>query len=155
MRVTNVILYLWVFVTLTVSAMDLALGVIFGIDYGRYAAEAGIQKFLTNPSLSIFVSAQIVSMSMMIIAFKGFILWIINIGFVCYLFTETFLINKAVTSANVSCLLPRRKTVSRNCIQKFHPQTSYFNRAYQNTNGSMESVAERNDRTPIKAFETK
>ncbi|KAL5292922.1 hypothetical protein ACFFRR_011597 [Megaselia abdita] len=134
MRVTNVILYLWVFVTLSISAMDLALGVIFGIDYGRFAAQADKQTFLANGAMTIFISAQIVSMSMMIMAFKGFILWIINIAFVCYLFTETFLINKAVTSAN----------------------TSYFNRAYQNTNGSLESVAERNnDRAPIQAFETK
>lgn len=103
MRVTNVILYLWVFVTLSVSAMDLALGVIFGIDYGRFAAEANKQDFAVNSDMSIFISAQFVSISMMVIAFKGFILWIVNIALVCYFFTETFLISKAVTSANVSC----------------------------------------------------
>lgn len=102
MRVTNVILYLWVLVTLSISAMDLALGVIFGIDYNRFSTQADKQGFMVNPAMTIFISAQVVSMSMMVIAFKGFILWIINIAFVCYLFTETFLINKAVTSANVS-----------------------------------------------------
>lgn len=102
MRVTNVILYLWVFVTLSISAMDLALGVIFGIDFGRFSDAAKDKEFLATPLDTIFISAQIVSMSMVIIAFKGFVLWIVNIAFVCYFFTETFLINQAVTSANVS-----------------------------------------------------
>lgn len=152
MRVTNIILYLWVFVTLSISAMDLALGVIFGIDYGRFAAQAVLQDFAADPSMAIFISAQIVSMSMMSVAFKGFVLWIINIGLVCYLFTETFLISKAVTSAKVSCA----RNIEINFEKKFHSQTSYFNRAYQNTTGSVESVAERTyDRAPIQAFETK
>lgn len=152
MRVTNIILYLWVFVTLSISAMDLALGVIFGIDFARFSAQAVLQDFTADPSMAILISAQFVSMSMMIIAFKGFFLWIINIGFVCYLFTETFLISKAVTSAKVSYV----RNIEINFEKKFHPQTSYFNRAYQNTSGSVESVAERtNDRAPIQAFETK
>lgn len=102
LRMTKIMLYLWIFATLFISAMDLALGVIFGIDYGRFADNASKQNFFGNSGMAIFISAQTVSMSMMIIAFKGFILWIINIGLVCYLFTETFLINKAVTSSNVS-----------------------------------------------------
>lgn len=66
--------------------MDLALGVIFGIDYGRFNTRAydynlsGINAGVINPDAAQLLAGMVASMSMMILSFKGFILWFINVG---------------------------------------------------------------------------
>lgn len=71
--------------------MDLALGIIFGIDYGRFNRRAydfnlsNIYAGVINPDAAQLLAGMVVSMSMLILSFKGFVLWIINVCFMIHL----------------------------------------------------------------------
>ncbi|KAL9907647.1 uncharacterized protein ACN427_003689 [Glossina fuscipes fuscipes] len=74
----------WIAVMLSVIVMDFALAVIFSIDYNRFSQEA--DKFtLDDPKAALLFAGMIASIIMMILSFKGFILWLINVAVLMYL----------------------------------------------------------------------
>ncbi|XP_037940309.1 uncharacterized protein LOC119673145 [Teleopsis dalmanni] len=88
---TLFVLYTWVLITLGICLMDLALGIIFGIDYDKFysaATEYDVDVMngqTVNPMAAQLIAGMVVSISLMIISFKGFVLWIINVGLMTYL----------------------------------------------------------------------
>ncbi|XP_061391100.1 uncharacterized protein LOC133326493 [Musca vetustissima] len=85
------VLMTWVIITMIVSGMDLALGIIFGIDYGRFQKEAEEYNLSSayagelQPQAAQVLAAMVASMSMMLLSFKGFVFWIVNVGLAVYL----------------------------------------------------------------------
>lgn len=85
-RVVSGVLWTWVIVTFSICAMDFALGVIFGVDYGNFNKKSydynlsGAYSGAIDANVSQLLAGMVASMSMMIISFKGFILWFINVG---------------------------------------------------------------------------
>ncbi|XP_001354075.2 uncharacterized protein [Drosophila pseudoobscura] len=81
----------WAFFVAVICCMDVASGVIFGIDYGRFQATAltynanTINAEPVLPMASTLMAGGVAAISMMIISFKGFILWFINVGLLIYL----------------------------------------------------------------------
>uniref|UniRef100_A0A1A9VYN1 Uncharacterized protein n=1 Tax=Glossina austeni TaxID=7395 RepID=A0A1A9VYN1_GLOAU len=74
----------WIAVMLSVIVMDFALAIIFSIDYNRFTQEA--DKFTPDdPKAALLFAGMIASMTMMILSFKGFILWLINVAVLTYL----------------------------------------------------------------------
>lgn len=71
--------------------MDLALGIIFGIDYGHFNTAAynynlsSMNAGAIDPNSAQLVAGGVAAISLMIISFKGFILWLINVGLMCCL----------------------------------------------------------------------
>lgn len=66
--------------TVVLCAMDLAFGIIFGIDYDAIRNKAYAEPIDANPPNLILIAAQTASMVMMIVALKGFVLWLLNFG---------------------------------------------------------------------------
>jgi len=74
-----------------ICCMDIASGVIFGVDYGRFNDAA--LKYNANsvnsgeiyPMAATLIAGGVAAISMMIISFKGFVLWFINFGLLVYL----------------------------------------------------------------------
>ncbi|XP_055845651.1 uncharacterized protein LOC129911763 [Episyrphus balteatus] len=93
-NVTIAVLCTWSSVTLITCVMDLALGVMFGIDFSRYQWKsyqyslASSQAGPVNPDLNLvqLVSAEYSAIFMMVISLKGFVLWLINFGLMIYVF---------------------------------------------------------------------
>ncbi|CAD7083241.1 unnamed protein product [Hermetia illucens] len=96
----NTILLIWVLITLAISAMDLGLGVLFGLDYGEILAVARTALYFDDsPEVaSVLLAGMTSSISMMIIALRGFVLWVINVALLSYFFVQTFIISKAPTN---------------------------------------------------------
>lgn len=88
----NTFLYIWIFLTIAISLLDLVLGCILGSDYGVIIHHAAnISFFETTPFTNfVLLTAQAVSGTFMSIAFRGYVLWIINVGLAIYFFKETF-----------------------------------------------------------------
>ncbi|XP_068148661.1 LOW QUALITY PROTEIN: uncharacterized protein [Drosophila tropicalis] len=84
-------IYTWAFFILVICAMDVTAGVIFGVDFGRFHAAAlkwnanDINTGEVDPLASTLMAAGVAAIAMMIISFKGFILWFINFGLLIYL----------------------------------------------------------------------
>lgn len=99
-RLVSGVLWNWILVTFCVCAMDLALGIIFGIDYGRFSRKAynynlsSIYSGTINADAAQLLAGKVVSMSMLIISLKGFVLWIINVNFLVYLAMRAILIGQ-------------------------------------------------------------
>ena len=80
--------------------MDLALGIIFGIDYGRFNRSLydynldSMYAGVINPQVAQLLAGTIAAISMMIMSFKGFILWIINVCFMIYVAIRALHIGK-------------------------------------------------------------
>ncbi|GAB0099181.1 uncharacterized protein DMENIID0001_150270 [Sergentomyia squamirostris] len=93
-RYANIFLYIWIFFTLALSIVDLALGILFGLDYG-IAMEAAFNVGLLGAAINhaMLLAAQASAGVMMGVAFRGFILWLLNIFLALYLFTHTFKIS--------------------------------------------------------------
>ncbi|XP_055612237.1 uncharacterized protein LOC129758686 [Uranotaenia lowii] len=90
-RYINIFLYIWIAFTVTISILDLALGIQFAVDYDTiiraqflvpYPAVTGADQVLTVAST--------VSGIMLVMAFRGWIFWIFNVGLAVYMFTQTF-----------------------------------------------------------------
>lgn len=87
---TLAVMYTWSGFTFCICAMDLALAIIFGIDFNNYQSQAyNFNLDTANPdpvdvNSSLLVAAMVVTISLVIIALKGFILWIINCGLMTY-----------------------------------------------------------------------
>lgn len=74
----------WIAVMLSVIVMDFALAIIFSVDYNRFSQEA--DKFTPDdPKAALLFAGMIASVTMMILSFKGFILWLINVAVLTYL----------------------------------------------------------------------
>lgn len=90
-RSTTGAIYSWAFFVTSICIMDLVGGVIFGVDFSRFHNEAS--KYNANslnagpvdPNAAQLVFGGVAAISMMIISFKGFILWFINLGTLIYL----------------------------------------------------------------------
>lgn len=97
-RLVSGILWTWIFVTFCINGMDLALGIIFGIDYGRFQQKAyhfnldSMYAGAINPDAAQLLAGMVASMSMMILSFKGFVLWVINVSFMFYLIVRALFI---------------------------------------------------------------
>ncbi|XP_004527025.1 uncharacterized protein LOC101453017 [Ceratitis capitata] len=88
---TSAAIYSWVVTILCINLMDLALGIIFGIDYGNFNKRAydynlsSINAGDIDPQAAQLVAGGVAAISLMIISFKGFVFWLINFGLMCYL----------------------------------------------------------------------
>lgn len=147
------IIFTWVSITLCICLMDLALGIIFGIDYGRlhlkaydlnlHTAHAG----LVDAQNVQWFAAMVASISMMILSLKGFILWLINFGLVVYLFLKAKAIIGDMDNNN-TLYMPRKQSdevltsqppISAYDDIKYVPN-SYMNEAFVPDNRSQGTV---------------
>jgi len=84
-------IYSWAFFMAAICAMDITAGVIFGVDFSRFHSMASrynantVNAGAVDPNAAQLVAGGVAAMSMMIIAFKGFILLFINFGLLVYL----------------------------------------------------------------------
>ncbi|XP_055379434.1 uncharacterized protein LOC129610756 isoform X2 [Condylostylus longicornis] len=96
---TNSLLFIWIFIVLSLSLMDLGLGIIFGLDFNIFHSKTSALQFPKDPGNNttgiIFLTQEIAALSMMFVALRGFILWIVNIAMILVLYKETFIIKKA------------------------------------------------------------
>lgn len=71
--------------------MDLGLGIIFGLDFDKFNRAAYSYNLSSmnageiDPQAAQLVAGGVAAISLMIISFKGVILWLINVGLMCYL----------------------------------------------------------------------
>uniref|UniRef100_A0A182M8C3 Uncharacterized protein n=1 Tax=Anopheles culicifacies TaxID=139723 RepID=A0A182M8C3_9DIPT len=110
-RYINVFLYIWIIITMIISVLDLALGILFAIDYDTlvethrlstamisdssskqknalFAYPFGMGQVL--PPVQVLATAVHVSGIMMVMAFRGWIFWIVNVALAIFMFTQTF-----------------------------------------------------------------
>ncbi|XP_059614453.1 uncharacterized protein LOC132260398 [Phlebotomus argentipes] len=93
-RYANIFLYIWIFLTLAISIVDMALGILFGLDYGTIMDHAYTIDFVgATINHAILLAAQASAGVLMGVAFRGFLLWLINVFLALYLFTHTFKIS--------------------------------------------------------------
>ncbi|XP_035788293.1 uncharacterized protein LOC118464772 [Anopheles albimanus] len=98
-RYINIFLYIWIILTLIISVLDLALGILFAIDYDTLV-RALFEYTIINPAIvptsqvyqQMFVLSSAVHVAgiMMVMAFRGWIFWIVNVTLAIYMFTQTF-----------------------------------------------------------------
>uniref|UniRef100_A0A1L8DA46 Putative conserved plasma membrane protein n=1 Tax=Nyssomyia neivai TaxID=330878 RepID=A0A1L8DA46_9DIPT len=90
-KYANIFLFIWIFLTLGTSVVDMALGILFGLDYGTIM-EAAHNVPLAGATVNhaILLGAQASAGVLMGVAFRGFLLWLINIALALYIFTHTF-----------------------------------------------------------------
>lgn len=130
-KFANIFLYVWIFITVGLSLMDLAFGILFGLDYNdlmHLAHQIPTTEF--NTSQFVLIAAQTASGAMMTMAFRGFILWIINVALAVYLFSQTFSIfdyNKFQPAEPIG-------TTNRAFVndEKSHPIDAYGNKNQPN-----------------------
>ncbi|KAM7356137.1 uncharacterized protein ACRADG_001973 [Cochliomyia hominivorax] len=97
-RVVSGLLWTWILVTFCICGMDLALGIMFGIDYGRFQRKAyeynldSMYKGAVQPDAAQLLAGMVAAISMMILSLKGFVLWIINVSFMIYLIVRALFI---------------------------------------------------------------
>ena len=93
-RFVNVFLYVWITLTLAITMMDLALFILFTLDYDTVLKHSlTISLNFAAITQAVLITAQNASGMMMSIALRGYILWIINFCLAIYLFTQTFKIS--------------------------------------------------------------
>lgn len=93
-RFVNVFLYIWIALTLIITMMDLALFILFTLDYDTILKHSlTISLNFAAISQAVLITAQNASGMMMSIALRGYILWIINFCLAIYLFFQTFKIS--------------------------------------------------------------
>lgn len=77
------VLYTWASLTFITCCMDFCLGILFGIDFHQYQSKAYNTDITSNEEWNAeLISAQFAAISMMLIALKGFVLWLINLGLI-------------------------------------------------------------------------
>lgn len=100
MKQTLSVIYSWAFFVGVICAMDLVAGVIFGVDYSRFHGRASdfnansMNSGYVDPNAAQLVAGGVAAISMMIIAFKGFIMWLINLHLLIYLVARAVQINQ-------------------------------------------------------------
>ncbi|XP_039439705.1 uncharacterized protein LOC120420674 [Culex pipiens pallens] len=91
-RYVNVFLYIWIVFTVTISILDLALGIQFAVDYDTIINALFLR--IAQPTVTqadhVLSLAATVSGIMLVMAFRGWIFWLVNVGLAVYLFTQTF-----------------------------------------------------------------
>lgn len=91
LKYSNIFIYSWVFITITISVIDLVLFILFVIDYDTiFTHSFDVELEFSQPSSSILITAQNSAGMMMSVALRGYVLWLINIALAVYLFTQTF-----------------------------------------------------------------
>ncbi|KAI8126070.1 hypothetical protein FF38_09156 [Lucilia cuprina] len=156
-RVVSGILWTWVLVTFCICSMDLALGVIFGIDYGRFNRKAydynlsSVNAGVINPDAAQLLAGMVASMSMLILSFKGFILWIVNVCFMIYLAIRALWIGHDNNGAN-NLFMPRKESddilATRPPINAYQEEeqkpsvlsTVFANEGFEPDNNTVENV---------------
>ncbi|CAO1301736.1 unnamed protein product, partial [Diamesa hyperborea] len=93
-RFVNVFLYIWIALTLIITMMDLALFILFTLDYDTVLKHSlTVSLNFAAITQAVLITAQNASGMMMSIALRGYILWIINFCLAVYLFIQTFKIS--------------------------------------------------------------
>ncbi|XP_052860997.1 uncharacterized protein LOC128268040 [Anopheles cruzii] len=92
-RYINIFLYIWIVITLIISVLDLALGILFAIDYDTLVRALFAYPLGLNPITGgqvVLATAVHVAGIMMVMAFRGWIFWIVNVSLAIFMFTQTF-----------------------------------------------------------------
>ncbi|XP_017095920.2 uncharacterized protein [Drosophila bipectinata] len=157
-------IYTWAFFVAAICCMDVASGVIFGVDYGRFNAAAlkenanSINDGPVEPLASTLMAGAVSAISMMIISFKGFVLWLINVGMLVYLLIRATRI--AADKDGVDTLFNPRKDsndmlTTRPPIRAYEEEKveiqAYNNAAYVPDNRSSAETIEVNEEAIIRA----
>ncbi|KAH8327692.1 hypothetical protein KR074_010350 [Drosophila pseudoananassae] len=157
-------IYTWAFFVAAICCMDVASGVIFGVDYGRFNAAAlnenanSINAGAVEPLAATLMAGAVAAISMMIISFKGFVLWLINVGLLVYLLIRATRI--AADKDGVDTLFNPRKDsndmlTTRPPIRAYEEEKveiqAYNNAAYVPDNRSSAETIEVNEEAIIRA----
>lgn len=123
----NTFLYIWIFLTIVISLIDLVLGCILGSDYGVIMQRSANIQFNedTTPANIILLTAQSVAGTLMSISFRGYVLWIINVGLSIYFFKETFSIYEYNKMKGLTGLTNIGFTENLHSIHKAKPIDAY------------------------------
>ncbi|KFB51484.1 AGAP006547-PA-like protein [Anopheles sinensis] len=92
-RYINIFVYIWIIITMIISVLDLALGILFAIDYDTLVHVLYEYPFGPGPLLApvqVLATAVHVAGIMMVMAFRGWIFWIVNVSLAIFMFTQTF-----------------------------------------------------------------
>lgn len=90
-KYTSAAIYSWIVAIACINLMDLGLGIIFGLDFDKFNRAAYSYNLSSmnageiDPQAAQLVAGGVAAISLMIISFKGVILWLINVGLMCYL----------------------------------------------------------------------
>ncbi|XP_052845630.1 uncharacterized protein LOC128258177 isoform X2 [Drosophila gunungcola] len=144
--------------------MDVASGVIFGVDYGRFNDAAlrhnanSVNDGKIDPMAATLIAGGVAAISMMIISFKGFVLWFINVGLLIYLLMRAARI--ATDKDSVDTLFNPRKDsndilTTRPPIRAYEEEKveiqAYSNAAYIPETRSMAETIEVNEDAIVRA----
>ncbi|XP_058465321.1 uncharacterized protein LOC131438933 [Malaya genurostris] len=92
-RYINIFLYIWITFTIVISILDLALGIQFAVDYDTIVHALFLRPYPgVTPADQTLIMAVTVSGIMMVMAFRGWIFWIVNVALAIYMFTQTIVI---------------------------------------------------------------
>lgn len=152
-KYTNYVICAWVITILCINLMDLGLGIIFGLDYGKFNRAAynynlsSINSGAIDAQAVQLVAGGVAAISLMIISLKGFILWLINVGLMCYLLALVHRIALDKDS-NDTLFMPRKDSddtpIDRPPINAYEEQTIttkvYTNDAFVPDNRSVVTV---------------
>jgi len=146
------VLFIWVFFTLCISIMDLALGIIFGTDYSRYHAKAlESNYYIANGEVDYndtqYLVGAITALSVMFVALKGFVLWLINVSLMVYLGLAAIAMVRD-TDGNDTLFMARKDSndilTTRSPINAYEEakisSPSYSNEAFVSDDRSMNGV---------------
>ncbi|KAH8380394.1 hypothetical protein KR009_010438 [Drosophila setifemur] len=157
-------IYTWAFFMTAICCMDVTSGVIFGVDYGRFNTRAleynanSINAGVVFPLAATLIAGAVAAISMMIISFKGFVLWIINFGLLIYLLMRAIRI--ATDTDRVDTLFNPRKDsndilTTRPPIRAYEEEKveiqAYSNAGYVPDTRSMAETIEVNEDAIIRA----
>ncbi|XP_067643013.1 uncharacterized protein [Eurosta solidaginis] len=150
---TSHVTLIWTISILCINLMDLGLGIIFALDYSKFNIAAYIYNLSTinsgviDPQAAQLVAGAVVTISLMIISFKGFILWLINVGLMVYLMTLVLIVAHD-KDTNDTLFMHRKDSddalAERPPIRAYEEQTStsqvYTNEAFIPDNRSMVTI---------------
>ncbi|XP_058835762.1 uncharacterized protein LOC131692622 [Topomyia yanbarensis] len=92
-RYINIFLYIWIIFTIIISVLDLALGIQFAVDYDTIIHALFLRPYPgATAADQTLLMAVTVSGIMMVMAFRGWIFWLVNVGLAVYMFTQTIVI---------------------------------------------------------------
>lgn len=75
----------WLVISSVVWLFDLSFGVIFNVDLGRLATQLNKQSIVKNDELYKYTTTLIIMILMVLKAFKGYFLWILNAIAIIYI----------------------------------------------------------------------
>lgn len=104
----NVFLSTWIVITLAITFIDLAIFILFTIDYANLVERSRNVELPMSGNIpaasTTWLSAQNSAGIMMTISLRGYFLWVVNLILAVYFFLETFSIynfnRRKVTSVN-------------------------------------------------------